>query len=188
MTTVFVLWMLANIVPGFALYDGTAGPTAYTHSGWWMVIQFFVLLLGEGVTRFSLHYSRSEGVVEKGIVDGINRMYWYLILVGLALVSHLIHLILMGLEVQMCDSTLCKDISWVFWATFALIAVHPFLLGWLMYRVMVFRANLEAAIGYDKLPTTVLGVPPSAPPQFQKESAQIGGRVKKSLKMLHHIK
>ena len=151
---VFVLWLLATGIPGFNLYDGVPGSTnAYTHSMWWLVIQFVVVLMGQSALKFNLHYVSGKGI-EKGIGDTIITVSWYQTFLVLGVVAHVFHIVFMGLEAHSCSSTLCNVYSWAFWTTLALLCVHPFLQLWQVYRVSVYKANLIAAtklgrIDYD---------------------------------------
>jgi len=156
----FVLWLLATGIPGFNLYDGAANTlNAYTHSMWWLVIQFIVIYIGASVTKYGLHYSISDRVVEKGVADAIIRMDFYMYLLGIGGVAHILHVVFMGIELNSCTSSLCAHYTWAFYVTLVILAIHPFVHGWQIYRVMVYKANLNSAIKYDKISFDVLGVP-----------------------------
>jgi len=162
---VLFLWMLATMIPGFSLYDGTANQiSAFTHAGFWIGLQFIVLYIGASATKFGIHYSVSDGVVEKGVGAAFKRMYWYKWLLFLGLIAHIFHAVFMGMESQNCDSTLCGTYTWAYWLTLVFICIHPFIHAWLIFRVQVYEANLSAAIGYDKIDAIIYGIPDEEKP------------------------
>lgn len=157
---IFFLWILATMIPGFCLYDGVANEmSAFTHAGFWAALQFVILYIGASATKFGIHYSVRDGVVEKGIVSGLTRMYWYQWLLFAGIILHIFHAVFMGLESQSCTSTLCSTYSWAYWTTLVLICIHPFIHAWIIFRLQVFKANLKAAIKHDNIDTTLFGVP-----------------------------
>lgn len=178
----FVLWLLATGIPGFNLYDGAANTlNAYTHSMWWLVIQFIVIYVGASVTKYGLHYSVTDRVVEKAVSDTIIRMDFYMYLLGVGALAHIIHVVFMGIELNSCSSSLCNHYTWAFYFTLVTLAIHPFVHGWQIFRVMVYKANLNSAIKYDKIAFDVMGVPDeeSGGPKINQPELPLNARVER---------
>jgi hypothetical protein len=156
MALVFILWLLATGIPGFNLYDGAPGTvSSYSHSMWWLVIQFIVLLMGQSALRFDLDYVSGSGL-EKGIGDVMITIWWYRAFCVAAILSFVAHAVLMGLEQSSCTSTLCSTQLWAFGVTLAFICLHPILLALQAFRVTVYKRNLEAAIVFLKVDLLVI--------------------------------
>jgi len=140
---VFVLWTLATLIPGFNLYDGAAGSTnAYTHTGWWMMIEFLVLAAGLPATFFGLHYSYSDGWIEKGISRVVNWIWLYIVMLALGTIAHLVHAILACFEAASGTSTLWKNYLWAGIMLIVFLFVWAALNLWQMYRVRTYQNNL----------------------------------------------
>lgn len=157
---VLFLWILATMIPGFCLYDGVANQvSAFTHAGFWMALQLIPVYIGASATKFGIHYSVRDGVVEKGVGSGLKRMYWYKWLLFFGILAHIVHAVLMGMESQSCSSSLCSTYTWSYWLVLVIICIHPFIHAWLIFRVQVYEANLKSAIRYDKVDVVLYGIP-----------------------------
>jgi hypothetical protein len=154
----FLLWSLCVIIPGFALYDGNTGTvSAYTHLGWWQIIEAVVLFIAVRVTLFGLSYSPREGIIEKGVARTRDWITFYKVALVFSSVSHLTHLILTLLEktAGQCSGTFCKYYEWAFWIFFVYLAVSIVLNGWMFFRIMTFSNNLALALAYNKVDMTM---------------------------------
>ena len=182
---VLVLWMLAGgLIPGFALYDGAVGGVnAYTHTGWWMVIDLFAVLFGAVATYFGLSYSTSTGRIEKGASKVMDWIVAYMVILGInAFGNHTVHAVLTGLEAGACTSSLCVNSYWAIWTFFALLILSVLINVWLMLRVRVYYNDLKYGILHGKLDLDLSGPPedvekpapaPSAPPGDAFKNARL---------------
>jgi len=151
---IFILWLLAAAVPGFALYDGAANTvSAYTHAGWWQLLEFICILTGSVCTFFGFSIYYSSGVVEKGACRVINCVTLYQVVLVLTVLSHVPHVVLSIFEVSGHTSTLATNYVWCLAMTIALLFVLIIveIVGFCCARV--FQKNLCNAIMYGKLDT-----------------------------------
>lgn len=140
------VWELATIVPGFTRYDGSSSMNANTHAGWWLAIDLCVLVWGVASPFFTLHYTTS-GRIEKGVMRTHQYLLGYMILVGIGATVSVVHLILtIGEITPNCDSTLCRDYNWCFWALIVFLAIHIFVQIWSLLRALAYYQNLQAAV------------------------------------------
>lgn len=147
---VLVLWSIASIVPGFARFDGAAGETsAISHIGWWIAIEIFVLVVGAMSTFFGLHYTK-EGAIEKGVGRVRSFLTFYIFVLAIAIAANITHLVLSGLELSNCTSTLCTSQKGFLIALLVILAVLAFLEGWQIYRVVTYSNNLFNSLGNGK--------------------------------------
>ncbi len=186
-STIFVLWLLAIMIPGFALYDGAAGSvSAYTHAGFWMAPEFLTLMFGAVATYFGLNYSTTTRTIEKGVQRVVEWDTFYMVVLFINFCSNIIHGSLALVEASTCTSTLCVSYKWAL-----VIAIAAwFLLGFLsllqMLRIRVFQNNLCFALAAGKIDTTmsfksrqtddeddvvVVVQPPSAPTPDEEDAA-----------------
>lgn len=153
-----LLWELATIVPGFALYDGAPSTvSAYTHAGWWMIIDTSALAFGLCATYFGLNYASEAGVVERGVERTHAWLGAYMIVLALAAVADLTHAGLALSELAVCDSTLCTQNQWNLIVLVVVLFVRPALLFWCMYRVWAFRSNLKMALAFNRMDMRMAG-------------------------------
>jgi hypothetical protein len=142
-----VLWVLATLVPGFALYDGAVGSvSAYTHVGWWLVIELLVLLCGSVATYFGLHYSTTDRRVEKGVAPTSNWLTLYLFVLFIGFCSHVVHDALTWVEVAGCTSTLCRNYYWAHVCTGVLLILLAIVTVLLMWRARIYQNTLDFAM------------------------------------------
>lgn len=165
-----ILWILCSIVPGFALYNGDVNRiNAYTHLGWWLIIELLCIVVGCISTFFSLGYSSVNGQIERNVGVTLKWMYVYCFFLALTGVSHVVHGILSIFERTHCDpltgSTLCKDYSWVLLTAICVwfvwgVAVN----GWTILRATVYANNLNLAIRMGRIDMAI-----SLPSKDKKE-------------------
>ena len=176
-----ILWSLASLVPGFALFDGTAGEvSALSHIGWWMAIDIIVLFVGAKSTGFGLHYNKN-GVIEKGVGKVMAFLSFYIFVLVIGILAYIAHLVLSAIELSNCTSTLCVDQKGFLIALIVGLSIMTILFGWQIYRVVTYRGNLRNTLAYKTNmfemmgpkrerpsyvpPPTTEGIPPpSAPP------------------------
>ncbi len=153
---IFGLWLLALMIPGFALYDGAAGSTsAYTHAGFWLVLEFVVLLVGSVATYFGLNYSTTTRTIEKGVHRVAQWITLYMVALLFGFCAHILHASLTLVEVSSCTSTLCSSYYWVIVCLVVFLFVDAFLSLWQIMRARVFQNNLCYALASDKIDTTL---------------------------------
>lgn len=170
---IFCLWLLALMIPGFALYDGAAGcVSAYTHGGFWLVIEFNILLIGVTSTYFGLNYSTSTRTVEKGVHRVAQWITLYMVALVFGIISHLLHASLTLVEVSTCTSTLCSSYYWVMICLIVFLFVSAFLSLWQIVRACVFQNNLCYALASDKIDTTL---DLSTPSEADDDEEQVKG-------------
>ena len=146
------LWILCAIVPGFALYNGDVSQvSAYTHLGWWLIIEFWCICIGLVTTWFGLSYSNTEGVIEKSVMPTLKWTYAYMFVLAVTLISHAIHAALAIVEVSNCTSTLCTGYKWVLICAIVGWCLWILVNAWTIYRCTVYAANLAMAIGKNRI-------------------------------------
>lgn len=151
------LWSLATIVPGFNLFDGTAGTySAYTHTGWWLMIDYVVSAMGIASVLFGLNYAAEVGVLELGAERMITWLQSYMIVLAFGIVAHLIHVGFTLSEISNCTSTLCVQQYWCLVVLIVVLFVSVFLLGWLIVRVYAFMNNLKLAMAFGRVNMTLM--------------------------------
>lgn len=143
------LWCLATMVPGFSLFDGTAGAmSAFTHAGWWLLIEIVVLYIGAMAVYFGVHYNDGNYDVRyKGRIDksGVATLQWlnsYRWVCVMGVIAHGTHLTLTWFEFADKTSTLYRSYYWCFISLLVLLFVEVILSAWQVSRVAVYYSNL----------------------------------------------
>lgn len=136
------LWCMESLVPGFALYDGTAGRfNAISHIGWWVWIEAFTIFIGALSNSFNVQ------ALEKGLgVDG-SRIYSMLGFTAfcylVAIVANIVHLIASALELSNCSSTLCMDWPGFLTGFIVLLSILIFVECCALYYVAQYRKHIR---------------------------------------------
>jgi hypothetical protein len=139
-----LVWIMLDLVPGFALYDGPVGSvSAYTHTGWWLAIDTVVIVVGAVSVYFGLNYVPGDNVVERGLARNENWIVMYMVFLAIGMVSLLVHAILSLFEVSSCNSTLCINSQWVLIAFIVGLFVDACVLGWGIFRAYAFQTTLK---------------------------------------------
>jgi DNA-binding beta-propeller fold protein YncE len=154
----FILWLAATMIPGFSLFDGLAGSTsAYTHAGFWAIIEFVTIWIGGRSTTFILGYSTTTGKIEKGVGSAIQWCTFYMIVLGLGFAGNIVHSAFVFAEISGCGgvsaSTLCTSYYWVLVFLSVFLLVLAVLKFWTGIRVRTYQNNLYYALGSGKLDT-----------------------------------
>ncbi len=143
------LWCMATMVPGFVLFDGTAGViSAFTHAGWWLFIEIVVLFVGAMAVYFGIFYNDGTYNIQfKGRIDksGVATLQWlnsYRWLCVMSTVSHGTHFILTWFEFGDKSSTLYRSYYWCFISLLALLFIDMALAAWQVSRAAVYYSNL----------------------------------------------
>lgn len=168
-----LVWIMLDLVPGFALYDGPVGSiSAYTHTGWWMFIDLIVLLVGSVSVYFGLSYVPAENVIERGLARNENWIIMYMVMLGIGMISLVMHVILSFFEVASCNSTLCLNNYWVLIFFIVGLIIDAVALGWGISRAYSFRTTLKnVMVKWNVL--LVVETPPPLPPTA---NARIGNK------------
>jgi len=102
-------WSFLPIVNGFGRYDAAppASFHAVSHTGWWLAIEFFVVLFGVFAVLFTVQR------VERGIALALLLTrrwlnFWMALVVG-GIAANIVHLVASALEYSDCRSTLCLE-------------------------------------------------------------------------------
>ena len=200
----YVLWQIAAIVPGFALYNGTAGFLgAYSHLAWWSAIDFLCICFGLASVWFGLGYSTTTGKAEKNVTSSLMWLSTYAVILALSGAATIAHCVLSIIELSVNDSTLAKNYQWVLIVLITLLIVNLLLHIWLIIRALVYRRNLQNAMArtQDKVNMDVIepvpdeeqaaGPQPSAPP-MQDLNARITtpllAQLQTNKRILHKLK
>lgn len=151
----YSLWLAADIVPGFVLYDGAPNRLqAFTHGGWWRIIEFWILIYGAGAVWFGISFNHGKivrknwGKVElrvKPTLDSLKAYRWITLLGG---VSHLIHFVFSFFEYPGRPSTLTAQYEWCFWSLIVLLFFEILLCGYQLSRIGAYMHHLYYAAGY----------------------------------------
>jgi hypothetical protein len=143
-----IVWAMLDLVPGFALYDGAPGAiSAYSHTSWWLVIDFIIILVGAVSVYFGLSYVPAQGAVERSLSRNLGWLTIYMVLLGVNFIALLLHFILSLFEIAHCDSSLCINNEGVLIALLVGLMVDALLNGWGIVRAYSFKRNLENVIG-----------------------------------------
>ena len=147
-----LLWELALIVPGFALFDGAPSTfSAYTHGGWWMNIDTIALFVGATSVYFGLNYSSDAGVLERNVDRTVSWLGAYMVVLAFAALGDLVHGSFSLSELTVCDSTLCRDNQWLLIVLVVALFLRTALMLWGVYRVWVYRTNLKYAVAMNRM-------------------------------------
>jgi hypothetical protein len=195
------LWALANIVPGFALFDGQAGQiSAYTHSGWWLSIEMIVLAMGIASTYFALHYATDEGKLELSVSRTDIWLTAYQIVLFLGFCSLLVQTVLTFFELNPCTSTLCTQYYWCLIVVIVFLIVLAMMEIWMILRARVFQLNMRHALTRGNVETLVAkdtpttrvpsanpkaSAPPAEPPSYNEVYPEASAPPKE---MLHRLR
>lgn len=172
------LWILCSIVPGFALYNGdVSSASAYTHLGWWLIIEVVCIAVGLVTTYFGLSYSTTEGVIEKNVPTTLKWTYAYMFVLAVTLISHAIHAALAIVEVSNCTSTLCTGYKWVLICAIVGWCLWVLVNAWSIYRCTVYASNLSMAIAKDRIDMSVTLPTPKAPRGEETQAAPSASRI-----------
>lgn len=170
-----VLWQMAELVPGFTLYDGASGAvSAYTHGAWWQVIDLIVILVGLVSVYFGLNYVRAQNVVERGLARNLVWITMYMVLLGVGIVAHIVHASLSLAELVRCDSTLCTNNDGVLIGLVVILFVDTLLCAWGIFRAWSFQTTLRNAIAHWE---SILVVKTSDAADAPQASAPTGARI-----------
>jgi hypothetical protein len=141
------VWIMLGLVPGFTLYDGAAGVvSAYTHAGWWELIDGATIVFGLCSIWFGINYVPSQRLVERGIARNLTWLLFYMILLGVNTLSHILHLSFSANEAAHCDSTLCVNNGTVLYVFIAGLAMEALLNIWAIVEAHKYRTNLGLVV------------------------------------------
>lgn len=162
-----LFWLGLSFVFGFALYDGSAG-TAHpvSHLGWWLMIELAVLCAGFMSYRFRMAPSSGMTKLEYSILDARNYLVFYVGLLIVGGISHIIHITLSIIEAAGCSSSFCRGFNVVDPANAALLAmpasVSAISIVWivilflmlglevgLIIRSLIYRRHLATVLAAD---------------------------------------
>lgn len=147
-----MLWELASIIPGFALYDGAPSTySAYTHLGWWFIIDTLTLAIGLPSVYFALNYASDSGTLERGADRTITWLRVYGIVLAFAAIADVVHGGFSISEIFTCDSTLCAQYQWALILLIIVLFSRASLHIWNMYRVWVYRTHLKIALATERV-------------------------------------
>lgn len=171
------LWMLGSVIPGFALFDGAPSTySAFTHLGWWLLVDAWCVGMGISSVYFSLNYAPENGKIERGVDRTVTWLRAYQLILIFAALADLFHACLSISELAVCDSTLCRNDRWALISLVVGLFVSAVLQGWIIYRVNVFRDNLRAALAMRRINMDVLEATTAAAVPDSDIKAQIGAR------------
>lgn len=158
-----ILWELASIIPGFALYDGAPSTySAYTHLGWWLVIDTLSIAVGLPAVYFALNYASDSGILERGADRTITWLRIYMVVLAFTMIADIVHAGFTISELFVCDSTLCTQNQWALIIFVIILFMRAIFHGWNIYRVWVFRTTLRLALAFNRVDLSLSGPPSSA--------------------------
>jgi hypothetical protein len=157
---------MLSLIPGFALYNGTAGPAnAVTHFGWWSLIEFLVILVGFRSTMFQLSVPGNVNKLEFPARQAaeFNNFYLFVLLIGL--ISNAVQFGLSINELAYGSGQLASEyLGFGIYFCCQIGVVAFFLYPWIAFRVWVYVQHLKLAVGnkvlvFDATPTTPMVLP-----------------------------
>lgn len=144
---IIAVWSCFSIVPGFSRYDGDPGElNVVSHTGWWLAIDVFVLLIG-GLSIFLALSLNNVNQIEIAVHRMSGWMILFVVLLALGIISNIFHGVLSATELSKCTSTLCLNNQPFLITLLAMLGALAFLKGWTMYRVLTYNSNMKYAFG-----------------------------------------
>lgn len=162
------LWLMLSFVFGFVLYDGAPGhPHAVNHTGFWLLIEVLVIVIGIVAGYFTLKADKSEMRLELHVQRTRNWLLFYLVMLVVAIIANAVHAALTIVESTHCSSSFCRGFNVVDPANAALLAAPASISGFmvafivllfvdvclvqvvLLYRTYVYRRDLMALLAQD---------------------------------------
>lgn len=160
---IFMLWLLGDLVKGFVLYDGAGGNvSAYTHGGWWRIVEAVVILVGSVIPYFGLNYSTETGTIERSVSRTSQWIIFYYVVACIGAASNAAHFVLSVFEWSNCDSTLCTSYIWALWILAFMLPIMAALEIWCMICAYRFKHNLELALANGRLDLDLTHVGPKS--------------------------
>ncbi len=148
---IMALWMMALIVPGFALFDGTPGAlNAYTHAGWWMLVECIIMGAGWACTKFSLRYDAATSRVEFSAADAVELVNAYRWMLVFGTGMHLVHFVLTMFELSDARSTLYVNYRWCMIAFIVFLVLEAGLSAWQVSRARKYYYDVWNALTAGK--------------------------------------
>lgn len=93
-----VAWACADLVPGWARYDGLPGTfNALSHGAFWLAYEVITLIVG----ALCLSVAKREAIV--------SRIWLWIVMLVIAILANMVHLVATIFERISCTSTLCSD-------------------------------------------------------------------------------
>ncbi len=162
----FAVWQMLSLIPGFALYNGTAGPAnAVTHFGWWSLIEFLVILVGFRSTMFQLSVPGNVNKLEFPARQAAEYNNFYLFVLLIGLISNAVQFGLIINELAYGSGQLASEyLGFGIYFCCQIGVVAFFLYPWIAFRVWVYVQHLKLAVGnkvlvFDATPTTPMVIP-----------------------------
>lgn len=157
----FAVWQMLAMIPGFALYNGSAGPAnAVTHFGWWSLIEFFVILVGILSTTFQLSVPGNVNKLEFPARQASEYCQFYLFVLIIGFISYGVQFGLTINELAYGSGQLASDylgFGIYFCCQIGIVAFG--LYPWIWFRVWVYIQHLRLACAgkvllFDATPST----------------------------------
>ena len=144
---IIAVWSCFSIVSGFSKYDGTdPGLNVVSHTGWWLAIDIFVLLIGGMSIFLAFNLSRREEI-EISIHKMNGWLILFAIILGLGIISNIFHGVLSARELHYCTSSLCLTNKAFLNTLLGMLGALVLLKAWSIYRVLTYNSNMSYAFG-----------------------------------------
>lgn len=150
-STLGLLWIAMVFVTGFALYTIDPAVTvssgwahSVSHLGWWFMIEFVVILIGQRSTSFTLQLPDSNRL-QLSLVRAESWLIFHGAALVLAMVSDAVHIVFTGLEIRDHESTFYYDsYGWLIGFLCALILQLVFVKLPLLWCIVQYYKRLRS--------------------------------------------
>jgi len=147
------VWSTASIVVGFARYDAPApqGFNAISHLGFWLGIEIVVVTLGAMFIPCDLSGTKEQMI--RSLRRTERLMIFWMVLVAIAIAANIVHIVACGVELKVCESTLCMLNSGYLIGLVVWLAVILFIETMIFYAAYIYKRRLRHAYVQLKLKT-----------------------------------
>lgn len=179
MATLTAVWISFSLIDGFALYEvkDTMSPSAgvanvVSHLGWWLFIEFAMLLALARATGFRLSMPRTSNKLEMPVKRAQVYIIFVMFMVVLSWIANVVQTILAIFELSYGISVLAIDRQGFLIAFVVLLGVFIFFLKpYLLWSLYVYYGDLASALEAD---STIYDLTTSSQDTFEKEGGLIG--------------
>lgn len=145
------VWSTASIVTGFGKYDAPApqGFNAISHLGFWLGIEIVVVTLGAMFIPCDLSGAKDQ--VLRNLRRADRLMTFWMVLLGVAIAANIVHLVACGVELSVCESTLCLMNSGFLIGLVVWLAIILFIEVVTFYSTYIYKRRLRYASAQLKI-------------------------------------
>lgn len=146
---VHVLWQLLGFIPGVCPLENASSFNAVCHTGFWVVIDLFVLAVGIASIGFGV-WSGTDGTLVKDVRSARQWLTAWVVVLFVGIVAHVVHIVAASMELSYCTTTLCTDPNTQGYLVSVVIGIAVLLVveALMVYRALTFRHHIQQANAY----------------------------------------